>query len=385
MEITKLLALLQVPQLGAQKIGRLLNEVDFTVFCDYDREQLRQIGWNEKQIQRWFNPDWRWIDTALAWAEKTQQHLISLFDVEYPFLLRQISTAPPILFVKGQTEVLSMPQIAMVGSRDYSHYGEYWAGYFASELVKNQIAVTSGLAIGIDGFCHQKALAENGITIAVLGSGLDQVYPSRHKNLAENIVAKGGALVSEFFPNQPPLAENFPRRNRIISGLSLGTLVVEATLNSGSLITARYALEQGREVFALPNSVQNPYSQGCHKLIKDGALLVESIDDILEAIVYQRQDSVMNRVAQPSLFTTEQAVSSTQKFTHLPAPALLAKNLPNLTACQQQLLAQIGLEPISIDDLAKACEISIDNALIELLNLELLDVIKQVSGGYVRC
>ncbi|MGX2975392.1 DNA-processing protein DprA, partial [Ursidibacter arcticus] len=181
MEITKLLALLQVPQLGAQKIGRLLNEVDFTVFCDYDREQLRQIGWNEKQIQRWFNPDWRWIDGALAWAEKSQQHLISLFDVEYPFLLRQISTAPPILFVKGQTEVLSMPQIAMVGSRDYSHYGEYWAGYFASELVKNQIAVTSGLAIGIDGFCHQKALADNGITIAVLGSGLDQVYPSRHK------------------------------------------------------------------------------------------------------------------------------------------------------------------------------------------------------------
>ncbi|MGX3021227.1 DNA-processing protein DprA [Ursidibacter sp. B-7004-1] len=385
MEITKLLALLQVPQLGSQKIGRLLSEVDFTAFCNYDREQLRQIGWNEKQIQRWFNPDWRWIDTALAWAEKPQQHLISLFDVEYPFLLRQISTAPPILFVKGQTEVLSMPQIAIVGSRDYSHYGEYWAGYFAGELVKNQIAVTSGLAIGIDGFCHQKALAENGITIAVLGSGLDQVYPSRHKNLAENIVAKGGALVSEFFPNQPPLAENFPRRNRIISGLSLGTLVVEATLNSGSLITARYALEQGREVFALPNSVQNPYSQGCHKLIKDGALLVESIDDILEAIVYQRQDSVMNRVAQPSLFTTEQAVSSTQKFTHLPAPALLAKNLPNLTACQQQLLAQIGLEPISIDDLAKACEISIDNALIELLNLELLDVIKQVSGGYVRC
>ncbi|MGX2987163.1 DNA-processing protein DprA [Ursidibacter sp. B-7004-1] len=385
MEITKLLALLQVPQLGSQKIGRLLSEVDFTAFCNYDREQLRQIGWNEKQIQRWFNPDWRWIDTALAWAEKPQQHLISLFDVEYPFLLRQISTAPPILFVKGQTEVLSMPQIAIVGSRDYSHYGEYWAGYFAGELVKNQIAVTSGLAIGIDGFCHQKALAENGITIAVLGSGLDQVYPSRHKKLAENIVAKGGALVSEFFPNQPPLAENFPRRNRIISGLSLGTLVVEATLNSGSLITARYALEQGREVFALPNSVQNPYSQGCHKLIKDGALLVESIDDILEAIVYQRQDSVMNRVAQPSLFTTEQAVSSTQKFTHLPAPALLAKNLPNLTACQQQLLAQIGLEPISIDDLAKACEMSIDNALIELLNLELLDVIKQVSGGYVRC
>ncbi|MBV6523471.1 DNA-protecting protein DprA [Ursidibacter maritimus] len=385
MEITKLLALLQVPQLGAQRIGRLLNEVDFAVFCNYDREQLRQIGWNEKQIQRWFNPDWRWIDSALGWAEKPQQHLISLFDVEYPFLLRQISTAPPILFVKGQTEVLSMPQIAMVGSRDYSHYGEYWSGYFASELVKNQIAVTSGLAIGIDGFCHQKALAENGITIAVLGSGLDQIYPSRHKKLAENIIAKGGALVSEFFPNQPPLAENFPRRNRIISGLSLGTLVVEATLNSGSLITARYALEQGREVFALPNSVQNPYSQGCHKLIKDGALLVESIDDILDAIAYQRQDSVINREIQPSLFTTEQAVSFHQKSATVSSKPSFAKKLPDLTASQQQLLDQIGLEPISIDDLAKVCGISIDHALVELLNLELFDVIKQVSGGYVRC
>lgn len=372
--LTKLLVLLQVPQLGAQRIGRLLSEVDFGEFCQYDKTALKQMGWNEWQIQRWFNPEHKWIDQALQWAEQDQQRILTLFDEDYPFLLKQISTAPPVLFVRGNVESLSLPQIAIVGSRDYSHYGEHWAGHFSAELVKHQLAVTSGLAIGIDGFCHQRAVNENGITIAVLGSGLDQVYPARHKKLAEQIVETSGALVSEFFPSQPPIAENFPRRNRIISGLSLGTLVIEATVNSGSLITARYALEQGREVFALPNAVQNPYSEGCHKLIKEGALLVENIDDILEAIAWQRQSVHI----QPSLFDTDkpkQAVKSALKF---------AKNLSELTACQQQLFEQISLEPISVDDLAKATDMAVETALIELLNLELLGVVKQVSGGYIR-
>ncbi|AUI66777.1 MULTISPECIES: DNA-processing protein DprA [Glaesserella] len=371
--LTSLLALLQVPQLGAQRIGRLLAEVDFAEFCQYDNTALKMIGWNDRQIQRWRNPERKWIDEALQWAEQDQQRVLTLFDDDYPFLLKQISTAPPVLFVRGNVQSLSLPQIAIVGSRDYSHYGEHWASYFAGELVKNQLAVTSGLAIGIDGFCHQRAVAENGVTIAVLGSGLAQVYPARHKKLAEQIIETSGTLVSEFFPSQPPLAENFPRRNRIISGLSLGTLVVEAALNSGSLITARYALEQGREVFALPNAVQNRYSEGCHKLIKEGALLVDNVNDILDAIAWQRQ-SVQR---QPSLFEREpakQAVRSEPTF---------AKNLPELTACQQALFAQINLEPISIDDLAKATDLAVETALIELLNLELLGVVKQVSGGYV--
>lgn len=382
--LTQLLTLLQVPQLGAQRIGKLLNEVDFAEFCQYGKAELKQIGWNEKQIHRWFHPDLNWLETAKNWQNPTAcQHILTLFDDEYPFLLRQISTAPPVLFVKGSIESLSLPQIAMVGSRDYSPYGEYWAKYFAEELVKNGLVVTSGLAIGIDGFCHQKAVDNQGKTVAVLGSGLNNIYPSRHRKLAEQIIEMGGALVSEFFPNQPPLAENFPRRNRIISGLSLGTLVVEATINSGSLITARYALEQGREVFALPNAVQNPYSQGCHKLIKQGALLVENIEDILDAIAYQRQAVPQ----QPSLFTENnerQAVRSQEKFAK-PTTLDIAKKLPELTACQQSLFDNIGLEPISIDDLAKVCEISIETALIELLGLELLGIVKQVSGGYVRC
>lgn len=379
--LVSLLKLLQVPQIGAQRIARLMSEVDFAEFCQFDKTQLRQIGWNEKQIQRWLQPDMRWIETALNWQEvHPKHHILTLFDDTYPFLLRQINTAPPVLFVKGSVESLSLPQIAIVGSRDYSHYGEYWAGSFTTELVKNGLAVTSGLAIGIDGFCHQRAVAENGVTIAVLGSGLNQVYPARHKKLAEQIIDCGGALVSEFFPNQPPVAENFPRRNRIISGLSLGTLVVEATINSGSLITARYALEQGREVFALPNTAQNPYSAGCHKLIREGALLTESIEDILQAIQYQLQPFPS---VQPTLFEREQAVDFLPKSAKSVTPPI-AKNLPGMTACQQQIFQQIGLEPIAIDDIAKACNLEVSMLLVEMLNLELLGVVKSVTGGYVR-
>ena len=379
--LVSLLKLLQVPQIGAQRIARLMNEVDFAEFCQFDKTQLRQIGWNEKQIQRWLQPDMRWIETALNWQEAApNHHILTLFDDTYPFLLRQINTAPPVLFVKGSVESLSLPQIAIVGSRDYSHYGEYWAGTFTSELVKNGLAVTSGLAIGIDGFCHQRAVAENGVTIAILGSGLNQVYPARHKKLAEQIIDCGGALVSEFFPNQPPVAENFPRRNRIISGLSLGTLVVEATINSGSLITARYALEQGREVFTLPNTAQNPYSAGCHKLIREGALLTESIEDILQAIQYQLQPFPS---AQPTLFEREQAIDFMPKSAKIVTPPI-AKNLPEMTACQQQIFQQIGLEPIAIDDIAKACNLEVSMLLVEMLNLELLGVVKSVTGGYVR-
>lgn len=374
----ELCKLLQVPQLGPHRIGKLLDSCELAEFCNYDREQLRHIGWSSKQIQRWFNPDISWIDSAFEWkSQSDEHHIISLFDEVYPFLLKQISTAPPLLFVKGDPACLSLPQIAMVGSRDYSHYGKYWSGYFADELVKRNLAVTSGLAIGIDGFCHKQTIDSGGITIAVLGNGLSNIYPSRHKRLADEIVTHGGALVSEFFPKQPPIAENFPRRNRIISGLSLGTLVVEATVNSGSLITAKYALEQNREVFALPNSIQNPFSAGCHKLIKDGAVLVESIDDILSSLSY-RQDIQTNQFQQANLFPTEhenQAVVSTKKF---------AKIETELTACQQSLMKHITLTPISVDDLAKVTQLSTENILIELLNLELQGCIRQVTGGYVR-
>ncbi|AKO45937.1 DNA-processing protein DprA [[Haemophilus] ducreyi] len=371
-----LLKLLQIPQLGPQRIARLLNQIDFAEFCQYSKTELQQMGWNDKQIQCWFQPEMRWIDRAITWAEQPNQRLVTLFDKDYPFLLQQISTAPLLLFVRGSVASLTLLQIAIVGSRDYSPYGEYWASYFTRELIEQGFAVTSGLAIGIDGFCHQQAVKQQAVTIAVLGSGLDQVYPARHKKLAEQIIANGGALVSEFFPDQPPLAEHFPRRNRIISGLSLGTLVVEATINSGSLITARYALEQGREVFALPNTAQNPYAAGCHQLIKEGAILTESIADILQAIQHQYRPSA--KLVNANSVNNSPNIANQQ----LTIP-LTDKTLPDLTACQQQIMQNISFTPIAIDDLAKATDIAVEILLVELLGLELLGMIKQVCGGYV--
>ncbi|MCK3655344.1 DNA processing protein DprA [Pasteurellaceae bacterium Macca] len=378
--IEGLLRLTQVPQLGAQRIAKLLEKIDLGELLHYDSNQLRQMGWNEKQIQRWQHPKGDWIAQALRWAEQPDCHILSLFDDDYPFLLKQISTAPPLLFVQGSVASLSLPQIAMVGSRDFSAYGKHWASYLAEALVSHQLAVTSGLAIGIDGFCHEQVVQSGGVTIAVLGSGLAQIYPTRHKRLATQIIERGGALVSEFLPQQPPIAENFPRRNRIISGLSLGTLVIEATINSGSLITARYALEQGREVFALPNGIHHPQSAGCHKLIKQGALLVDSIEDILDAIAFQHQPRIHTPqpTTQPMLFeTSNRPIQAVQKKAHF------APSIQNLTACQQQIMAEIGLNPITIDDLAKATDLNVEALLVELLTLELLALVKSVSGGYV--
>lgn len=392
-KIEKLLALLQVPQLGAHKIGRLLNDVDFDDLCRWDKTQLQLLGWNERQIRRWQQPDDKIINEALTWAAQENCRILTLFDEDYPFLLRQISTAPPVLFVKGNVSALALPQIAIVGSREHSHYGEYWAGQFATMLVQKQFAVTSGLAIGIDGICHRHALQANGTTIAVLGSGLNRLYPQRHRSLAEKIVEAGGALVSEFFPDQPPLAENFPRRNRIISGLSLGTLVIEAAINSGSLITARYALEQGREVFALPNAINSTYSQGCHKLIKDGAMLVDSIDDIVDSVALQmpRTDCDEKNGGEPNLPENKpKKIPPHKNAKPNPPTALNEESKPNadlplqLTACQQQILACLSLEAVNVDDIAKYCELSVENVLIELLSLEMLDLAKSVSGGYVR-
>ena len=217
----------------------------------------------------------------LCWLEAAENHLLILGEENYPKALAEISSAPPFLFVKGNPDILHATQIAMVGSRNPTHYGKQVATRLATDLAEAGLIITSGLALGIDAICHQATLQTNAQTIGVLAIGLDQVYPKRHQSLAEQIVRKGGALVSEFGVQTKALAENFPRRNRLISGLSLGVVVVEAGIKSGSLITARYASEQGRDVFAIPGSIFQPLSQGCHALIKQGAICTESISDIL--------------------------------------------------------------------------------------------------------
>jgi DNA processing protein len=221
---------------------------------------------------------------ALAWLELAGQHLLMWDQPDYPALLAEISDAPPLLFVAGDPGILEKPQLAMVGSRSASRPGMDTAAAFSRSLASAGFVITSGLALGIDAAAHQAAMDVGGRTVGVLGTGLEKFYPQRNRGLAEAMIASGSAVVSEFPLDAGPSASNFPRRNRIISGLSLGVLVVEASVASGSLITARLAAEQGREVYAIPGSIHHPGARGCHQLIRDGAVLVETIEHILEAL-----------------------------------------------------------------------------------------------------
>jgi DNA processing protein len=228
-------------------------------------------------------PDEQRLAPFLEWLSLDGNQLITLADTGYPSGLLEIPDPPPLLYVKGNADRLNTPTIGIVGSRNATPQGLKNAEAFAQALSESGWCVASGLALGIDGAAHRGALRGNASTIAVVGTGLDIVYPARHRELAHQIV-EHGAIVSEFPLGEPSRAGNFPRRNRIISGLSRGVLVVEANLESGSLITARLAAEQGREVFAIPGSIHSPLSKGCHRLIKQGAKLVDSIQDILEEL-----------------------------------------------------------------------------------------------------
>ncbi|WP_077044068.1 DNA-processing protein DprA [Pseudomonas sp. KK4] len=228
---------------------------------------------------------------ALAWLERPAQHLLMWDQPDYPALLAEISDAPPLLFVAGDPGILEKPQLAMVGSRRASRPGMDTAAAFSRSLASAGFVITSGLALGIDAAAHQAALDVGGQTIGVLGTGLEKFYPQRNRRLADAMIATGSAVVSEFPLDAGPTASNFPRRNRIISGLSLGVLVVEASVASGSLITAKLAAEQGREVYAIPGSIHHPGAKGCHQLIRDGAALVETVEHILEALRGWQQTS----------------------------------------------------------------------------------------------
>ncbi len=223
------------------------------------------------------------IAPALDWLEQPGNQLLTLADADYPELLLHISDPPPLLYLKGRRELLGQTLLAVVGSRNASAQGVRDAQAFAHSLADAGLTIASGLAQGIDAAAHAGGLAGHGSTVAVMGTGMDIVYPARNRALARQI-AETGLLLSEFSPGTPSMASNFPRGNRIISGLSRGCLVVEAALRSGSLITARLAAEQGREIFAIPGSIHSPFARGCHALIKQGAKLVESAQDVLDEL-----------------------------------------------------------------------------------------------------
>lgn len=273
-----------IPGLGSATICQLLAKFgtpDHVLNASI--HQLREVVDTEMAYAIQQGASEQAIAQALEWLKKDHAHLVTLADETYPKQLLEINSPPAILYGLGNIRLLNQPCIAVVGSRNPTPQGEKNAEDFAENLCQHGLCVVSGMALGIDGAAHRGALKANGTTIAVIGTGLDIVYPSRHRNLAHQI-AQRGLILSEFPLGTPSKAQNFPRRNRIISGLSLGCLVVEANIDSGSLITAKLAAEQGREVFAIPGSIHSPVAKGCHQLIKQGAKLVESAQDILDEL-----------------------------------------------------------------------------------------------------
>jgi DNA processing protein len=306
------------------------------------------------------SPDEIAVDADMAWIEASNATLIPCTSPEYPELLKHTSRAPALLYVLGDPSVLHTPQLAIVGSRSPTANGRETAREFAEFFSRAGITITSGLALGIDSASHEGALKGRGITIAVCGTGLDRVYPRRNAKLA-GLIRERGALVSEFPPRTGPLPEHFPQRNRVISGLSIGTLVVEAAHASGSLITAQHAVEQGREVFAIPGSIHSPLSRGCHKLIREGAKLVESAADVLS--------EVLN-------FLPSQGLAQV-----LPHPRGLGDAMPALDKEYEILLDALGFEPASIDVLVARTGIPGESVASMLLILELQGHVKPHAGG----
>ena len=304
------------------------------------------------------------VHNAAAWLTAPDHHLLTCDGPFWPETLRDIPDAPVALFVDGDPSLLAMPALAIVGSRNPTPQGADNAQQFARYLAGHGLAIVSGLATGIDASAHRGALAADGATVAVLGTGIDQFYPTGNRDLQLQI-ARAGCVVSEYAPGRPAVAGQFPARNRIISGLSLGTLVVEATRRSGSLITARLAGEQGRSVFAIPGSIHNPLSRGCHQLIRQGALLVESADDIFSDIG-------------PRL---SQAAAAAK---HAPeTPETKTDQAPD--ADYQRVLDALGWDPQGIDILTERTGLTPAELSSMLLIMELDGLVaKAPGGGYIR-
>lgn len=350
-----LLALNRMSQIGPRTIFKLLKRwPELAELFQLDLTQLQQAGLPAKLAQTItaFNLDE--VETDLRWQETTNNHLLTWFDPAYPELLKEIHDPPPVLYAQGDLDCLQQKAIAMVGSRKPSITGAETSRRFAYELATNHLTIISGLALGIDAQAHQGCLDAQGKTIAVMGTGIDSIYPRQHQKLADKI-RQTGLLLTEFPIKISANAGHFPRRNRIISGLSLITLVVEAAIKSGSLITARLALEQNRDVLAIPGSIHNPQVRGCHHLLQQGAKLVTSSQEILEELGMESQIMLETNKASP-----------------------LARNNKNLVKC-------IGFEITTIDQIIIRSGLDVQEVACGIATLELEGAIKAVPGGYMRC
>ncbi len=355
------LRLLHAPGIGARSAAELLQHFgNISGVFSAGNQDLQALGISAESRRAMRDPDSEALKCDLEWLGHNQNHFLALDDEAYPALLKTIPDPPMLLFIRGNKDCLGLPQLAMVGSRNPTPTGLETARMFARHLSVSGLAITSGLALGIDSASHCGALDADGVTIAVSGCGLDRVYPAGQESLVESII-QNGALISEFPLGTPPARKNFPQRNRVVSGLSLGTLVVEAARASGSLITARHAAEQGREVFAIPGSIHSPQSRGCHQLIRQGAKLVESAADIFE-----------------ELAPMVGILAESGHLDELPETAIPAADSDQ---SHQQLLNTLGEETLPIDTLAKRSGLTAREVSSMLLILELQGLVQTAPGG----
>lgn len=346
------LRLTLIPGIGSETQRKLLSAFGLpdAVFSA-SRNDLRDVVGDRSAALLLETDNRDLVHAASEWANSEDRHIVTLADSAYPQALLEISDPPTLIYVRGRLELMNRPALAIVGSRNPTPQGIQNAERFASAFADAGLVIASGLALGIDAAAHRGALATRGDTVAFIGTGIDRIYPARNRELALEIGAKG-AIVSEFPLGTPVTAFNFPKRNRLISGFSRGVLVVEAAIESGSLITARLSGEQGREVFAIPGSIHSPQSRGCHHLIKQGAKLVETAQDVLEELNWK-----------PVL----RASSSVQE----------TQVLAEITEEQHRLLVIMGFDPCGLDDLAERSGLTADTLSVMLLHLEL--------DGHVAC
>ncbi|MCC5861186.1 MAG: DNA-processing protein DprA [Gammaproteobacteria bacterium] len=360
------LAALRAPGLTPRQLRHALETCgDIAALVNAPAGQLVALGIPSTALAGLRTPDAAQLASDQAWLAQPGAGLITLEDADYPARLRDLSDAPPALWLLGRRELLSEPQLAIVGSRNPTHDGRDIARAFAAALTKVGLVITSGLARGVDAAAHEGALAAGGDTLAVLGGGLDTIYPADHRDLGERIAASG-LLVSEYPPGTPPRRGHFPARNRLISALALGVLVVEAALRSGSLITARLAAEQGREVFAIPGSIHNPMARGCHRLIRDGARLVETCEDILTELQPLLGDLLRPG---PQLPSGDEASSAPQHGFEDTDPDYL------------KLMNAMEFSPQSVDVLAARTGLTPESVSSMLLILELQGAVEARPGG----
>ncbi len=380
-ELRARLQVWRAPGFGAVSIQHLLSHFGAVrIALDSSDLELKKAGLKPNKIALLratraedANIDLEWLNGA------DRRNILLPEDSDYPDMLRETRSPPPLLFTIGNTRLLNDPQIAIVGSRNPSTGGRDNAHAFAAHLAQNGLCITSGLAAGIDASSHQGALDSKGSTIAVIATGPDIIYPSANRKLAAQI-AHEGLIITEFPVGVRPQAKNFPRRNRIISGLSTGTLVVEAALRSGSLVTARHAMEQGREVFAIPGSIHNPMARGCHQLIRQGAKLVETAADILEEINAQLQHFLLT--------DHESGTEETPKKATNPKPAAQTGSVRKPVVAyppdsdERLILDALGHDPVPVDQIVLKTGLTTEEVSSMLLMMELQGYVAACGGGH---